>query len=117
MRCLTSALLLFAVAAAAGCGGRVDDPAPSSTPGSNSPSNAPTTTGCAGACDHFHACGPGFDDRERCISSCASEFTDPARARIYGSCIQSVSCAELERGLSMDYGPIGECQTRAKKHD
>ena len=119
MRCLSVAFLFAAVAAVAACGGRVDDPAPSSTPGSNTPSNAPTTTGCAGACDRFHECTPtASDDRDKCISLCAREFSaDPAQARTYGSCIQGVSCAELERGLSMDYGPIGECYTQAHKRN
>jgi hypothetical protein len=115
MRSLTLASFGLVVAVAA-CGGRVDeDPSPTgTTPGStNTPSNAPAATGCAGACDRFRECTSAFEDRTECVRDCGREFPDPARARVYASCIQALSCEWIERGLSMDYGPIGECYTKA----
>ena len=112
MRCPTSALLFF-VASAAACGGRVDDPAPTTMPGSNSPSNAPASIGCTGACDRVRACMTPFEERDACIRSCDRDFPDPARADIYGSCIEALSCDAIERGLGMNYGPFGVCYTKA----
>ena len=114
MRCLNSALLFFAASAAA-CGGRVEDPVPTSTTGSNSPSSAPAATGCEGACDRFRDCTTAFDDREACVSSCGREFPDPTRALAYARCIQALPCDQIERGLSMNYGPIGACYAEAGK--
>ena len=116
MRCVLSAFL-FVAAGSAACGGRVDEPAPSTTlPGgeaSNTVSNAPTATGCAGACDRFRVCTTSFEGLEACVRSCLRELPDPARAATYARCIQALSCDELERGLSMNYGPIGACYTKA----
>lgn len=113
-RLISASLLLLALAS---CGGRVDDPAPTSTsaptPGSNSPSSAPAATGCATACDRFRACTSSFEQRDECVRSCGRDFPDPARARTYASCIAALSCDEIERGLSMNYGPIGECYSKA----
>jgi hypothetical protein len=114
MRCLTSALLFFVVSAAA-CGGRVDDPAPPSTTGSNRPSSAPTATGCAGACDRVRACTTPYEDRDTCIGSCGRDFPDPTRALAYASCIEALPCEEIERGLGMNFGPIGECYAKASE--
>jgi len=100
---------------AAACGGRVDDRVPTSTPDASIPSDAPTLSGCEEACDRFHACAPSFEDRERCISSCTTDLPDPGRQRAYASCIQSLRCEEIQRGLSMNYGPIGECHSKASK--
>lgn len=118
MRCLISAGLVVVAVSAAACGGRVDDPAPSSgtAPGTNSPTNdrsAPAASGCAGACDHMRACAPSIEDRSACLRSCEHEFSDPARAQVYGACIQALPCREIERDLSMDFGPIGQCYAKA----
>jgi hypothetical protein len=112
MRCLISALVVF-VASAAGCGGQIDDPAPTATTGSNSPTNTPAATGCARSCDRVRACATPYDDRDACITSCGHDFPDPARARTYASCIEALSCDEIERGLSMNYGPLGACYAKA----
>jgi hypothetical protein len=112
MRCPTPALL-FVVASAAACGGRVDDSAPTATSGSNAPANAPAATGCAGACDRVRACTTPFEERDTCIQECDSQFPDPVRASIYGSCIEALTCDAIVRGLSMDYGPFGVCYSKA----
>jgi len=115
MRLVIAAFLFVLVAGSAACGGRVDDPAPSSTlPGGEaSVSNAKAATGCAGACDRFRTCTTSFEGQEACLRSCGREFPDPVRAGTYASCIQALSCDELERGLSMSYGPIGACYAKA----
>ena len=115
MRRLIFASPLLVVLAA--CGGRVDEPAPTGTsaptPGTNSASNARAVTGCAAACDRFRACTSSVEPRDECLRSCGSEFPDPLRARTYASCIEALSCDEIERGLSMNYGPIGACYSKA----
>jgi hypothetical protein len=113
MRRLTSPLLFF-VAAASACGGRVDDPAPTATTGSNSPTNAPTSTGCARACDRVRTCATPYEGRDACVSTCEQDFPDLARAHTYASCIEALSCDEIERGLAMNYGPLGACYAKAR---
>ena len=115
MRLLLLAFALLGVSvSSAACGGRIDDPAPPSPPGSNGASNVAPTPGCAGACDRLHACASSFDD-PRCVTSCERELPDPARARTYASCIQSLACDEIERDLHMDFGPIGACYAAASR--
>lgn len=108
-------LLFVAATSAAACGGKVDDSRSPSTPGADATSNAPLAFGCAGSCDRFRECTSAFEDRDACVLSCQQEFPDSARARVYASCIQATSCEDLERGLSMNYGPIGECSFRAHR--
>jgi hypothetical protein len=112
MRRTTPALLFFVAFAA--CGGRVEDSAPTSTAGSNAPANAPAATGCAGACDHVRACTTPFEERDTCIQECDSQFPDPGRAAIYGSCIEALTCDAIVRGLDMNYGPFGACYSKAR---
>ena len=69
--------------------------------------------GFAGACDRFRDCATSFEDRDACVSSCAREFPDPARARTFASCVEALPCDEIERDLSMNYGPIGMCYAKA----
>ena len=106
--------LVFACAAA--CGGKVDEPSPSPTPGANV-TNAPATgTGCEGACIRLHDCTNPPDDRDACVRSCQSELSDPTAARIYGTCIEALSCATIQENQFMDWGPIGECYSTARRH-
>jgi hypothetical protein len=99
------------------CGGKVDEPSPAITPGSNTTTNAPAdASGCEGACSHLHDCTTPPDDRDACMKSCGEELPDPAQARIYATCIESLSCATIQEGMFMNYGPIGECYTTAHRH-
>ena len=112
MRCVSSVLLLV-LASIAACGGRVDDPAPTSSPGSNSPTSTPASTGCAAACDRVAGCTKPYEPLDACIRDCNLQFPDPARAAIYGKCIDALPCDEIERGLGMNYGPFGVCYSKA----
>jgi hypothetical protein len=114
MQSLTSALLFAFAASAAACGGQVDDSAPASKTGSNGPSNAPVATGCAGACDRFRECVSSFDDRGDCVKDCGRDLPDPARAAGFATCLQALSCESIQRGMTMSYGPIGECYAKAR---
>lgn len=109
------ALVTLALGSSAACGGKVDEPSPSTTTGSNAPTNAPAAgTGCERACKRLDDCTALQDDA--CVRSCSHELSDPVSARIYGSCIESLSCATIQEGLSMDFGPIGACYAKAQQH-
>jgi hypothetical protein len=108
-------VVAIAAASSAACGGRVvDDPAPTQTTATNTPTNAPATTGCAGACDHVAACTMRDEPRDRCIADCAQMFPDPARSEIYGACVVAISCPDVVLGLDMNYGPFGACYAKAR---
>jgi hypothetical protein len=34
---------------------------------------------------------------------------------VYAKCIQSIPCGEIERDLSLDFGPIGMCYQKASR--
>jgi len=94
------------------CGGKLEDPPTATTTGENLPPAAPAT-GCAGACDRFLECA-ALDDRASCMRDCSLQFPDKASAASWGSCISALSCPRIEEGMRMNYGPLGECMSRAK---
>lgn len=113
------ASLVALVVTAASCGGRIEDDAGGggsapATPaaGTNAPASQPASEGCARACDRIEACAPGVQPRTTCITSCDDGFRGE-QSRSYARCIGGLSCAEIERGMFMDYGPIGACYVRA----
>jgi hypothetical protein len=112
-RVLSPLFVLVGIGFGAACGGRVDEPAPTSTTGTSGPVSAPAATGCAGACDHIKACATPYAPRDRCIDDCARSFPDPARSEIYGQCVVAISCPDVVRGLAMNYGPFGDCYAKA----
>ncbi len=109
---------LVMTGAAAGCGGRIEGEdgsgSASATPaaGSNAPASQLGSEGCARACDRIEACAPGRQQRGPCITSCDEGFRSE-QSRAYARCLNELSCAEIDRGLFMDFGPIGECYVRA----
>ena len=113
MRSLT-AFLIVGVSLAA-CGGQVDDPAPASKAGSNNPSNAKPTTGCTGACDRFRECASNYFGPEGCLPSCERDFSEPARANVFATCVQGLSCEDIIRSETMNVGPVGFCWGKAGK--
>lgn len=116
MRWLTFAGLFLASAWPAGCGGRVDDPTPSSLAGSSRSTNVSAAgVGCAAACDRFRECTAAREDRDACIAACVKELPEASEARSYGTCIEALSCDQIERGVSMNWGPIGECWSKARR--
>lgn len=99
---------------APGCGGAVEDGAPSPAPGSatNAPNSVAAGDGCTRACDRMTTTCRAYED-PRCVESCASNFVDEAQAATFAACIDALSCEDIRRGAAMDYGPIGECWSRA----
>lgn len=55
-----------------------------------------------------------YDDPQ-CVASCSSNFDAPEEGARFASCIDELSCDEIRRGAFMDYGPIGECWTKARR--
>jgi hypothetical protein len=105
---------LFLCVFLAGCGGAVDDGAPSPAPAKNAPNALPNGgDGCARACDRMTKTCAAYTD-PRCAESCASNFDSAEQASTFAACIDELSCEEIVRGASMDYGPIGECWSRAR---
>ena len=113
----TSVVWVLLVFVAPACGGKIDEPAGMSAPatGTNTPQNAPPGDGCERSCERMATCTSTTEDRSSCVSACRRDLTDAAAARSFADCLDALSCAELERGLSMDYGPIGECSTKAHR--
>lgn len=108
--------MAFVVVIVAACGGKVDEqsPSPSSGSATNAPTNAPSGDGCARACDRIYVvCTDHADARDACARSCGADF-DARSARAYAACIEGLDCATIERGLAMDFGPLGECWERAR---
>jgi hypothetical protein len=97
----------------AACGGKVEDSPTATITGENLPSST-QATGCEGACERFVECNTSVGDRARCVRDCNGEFPDPASAARWGSCIKALSCQRIEDGQFMNYGPLGECASRAK---
>lgn len=97
----------------AACGGRIEDsPAPPATTTRDSAANVPSATpACEAACTRIRTC-TGFEDLD-CATDCARRFT-PRGAAAYASCIDALTCETIERGLFMDYGPLGECHQKAR---
>jgi hypothetical protein len=48
-----------------------------------------------------------------CAESCASTLHGDEQEAIFAACIDALSCEDLRRGAMMDFGPIGECWSRA----
>jgi hypothetical protein len=111
-------LFLGATLLVAGCGGAVDDGAPSPSPSPSSTTNAPNSMasgdGCARACDRMTGTCAAYED-PTCVDSCSASFNTPAKASAFAACIDELSCDDIRRGATMDYGPIGECWTRARR--
>ena len=53
-------------------------------------------------------------NREGCLDDCSTELPDPATAKRWGSCVEALSCQRIRDGQYMNYGPLGECATRAR---
>lgn len=105
-------LSIFLVVAA--CGGRDADVAPASNDGAgaNTKANAAPATGCETACRRWATCVGWREDT--CVSGCTTEFPDPAKAKIYGDCIASLSCEELEESTVRNAGPDVQCHAAAR---
>jgi hypothetical protein len=110
-------LVVLVIAGAAACGGKVDEPAGSSAPaaGANAPQSTTSGDGCERACDRMAECTSTAGERSSCVSSCGRDLGDATAALAFATCLEALSCADIERGLSMDYGPIGECFARAHR--
>lgn len=105
-------LFLSAVVTLAGCGGQVDESAPSPAPATNAPNSLSSTDGCARSCERMTRTCTAYED-PRCEESCAKSFEEPEQATTFAACIDELSCDDIRRGVAMDYGPIGECWSRA----
>jgi hypothetical protein len=106
MRYLFLSILLVA------CGGAVEDGAPSPAPATNAPNSLSQGDGCTRACDRMTNTCSAYQD-PRCVESCDSNFTNDEQAATFAACIDALSCEDIRRGAMMDYGPIGECWSRA----
>lgn len=107
----------FLALAAPACGGAVEDgasssPSPVAAPGTNAPSSVTITGGCARSCHRMTETCAAYED-PRCEQNCASSFDTDAQAATFAACIDELSCEDIRRGIMMDYGPIGECWSRA----
>jgi hypothetical protein len=112
----TSWLLLSCALVA--CGGRIDDSgeAPVAAPASNAPASTTSGDGCTRACDRMTSTCSAIADDGECLRACRSGLgDDPDAARRYAACLEELSCADIQRGVTMDYGPIGQCFTRARR--
>lgn len=117
----TGGAVLAALVAAA-CGGQVEpDPGSSNrpsqaAPGANAPSSTTRKEPCGRVCDRMItqcAAWPSATP-ESCTADCTSEHAgEPQVALRYAACIEGLSCEEIRRGMTMDYGPLGECWARA----
>ncbi|HSO40432.1 MAG TPA: hypothetical protein VLT33_48230 [Labilithrix sp.] len=112
MRWIFATGLALVALACGGCGGKLEDEPTATITGENLP-KATAATGCAGACDRFRACD-ALHDPASCLRDCAEQFPDPGSAARWGSCITALSCPRIVEGMSMNYGPLGECMSRAK---
>jgi hypothetical protein len=101
------------------CGGAVEDggssPSPTTTTATNAPTSTNTGDGCARACERMTITCAALDD-PRCDDTCGSMFNSSEEKAAYASCIDALSCDDIKRGVSMNYGPLGECATRAQRH-
>lgn len=108
-------LVVLSVCGVAGgaCGGKVE-PGPSGSPSSPATDAAsPRGAGCEAVCETFRTCGHSTEEPALCVSSCKRDMPDAERARVYAECVQAIPCGELPRALTMDYGPIGVCYSKA----
>ena len=105
---------LFLCALLAGCGGAVDDNAPSPAPAAtnNAPNSVSSPDGCARSCERMTKTCAAYED-PRCEESCAKSFDTAEQASTFAACIDALSCDDIRRGITMTYGPIGECWSRA----
>ncbi len=109
-------LLVVALAASAtslaACGGRIEDPpAPPATTRASAGNVSSAMPACEDACTRIRTC-TGFEDLD-CATDCARRLT-PRGAAAYAACIDELTCETIERGLFMDYGPLGECHREAR---
>jgi len=113
----------FLSAAAVACGGQVEpDPGSSgnrpsqAAPGTNAPSSTTRKDPCGRVCDRMItqcAAWPSATP-ESCTADCTREHAgEPQIALRYASCIEALSCEDIRRGMTMNYGPLGECWARA----
>lgn len=92
----------------AACGGKVEEEAVATS--------TDRADGCARACVRMSSTCGAFDaSGGDCERSCRAELDDPASAGRYADCIDALSCADIQRGVSMDYGPIGACWSQARR--
>lgn len=115
---MAAALLVPSVIGSSACGGKVDEPDPATTSPStsaNSPKSTSSGSGCERACDHMIRCIPSSEERSSCIASCSGTFPHPGAALTFGTCLEALSCAEIEAGRYLDYGPIGACYAKGHK--
>ncbi len=112
---LGSIALVAACVACVACGGKVLEDSPTATiTGENIPPST-QAAGCQGACERFVECKVDYDLTNRdCLDDCSTEFPDPATAKRWGSCVEALSCQLIRDGQYMNYGPLGECATRAR---
>jgi hypothetical protein len=96
----------------ASCGGAVEDGAPSPAPATNTPNSFSDADGCSRACDRMTKTCAAYRDPQ-CTSSCAANLHSPEQEDAFASCIDALSCDDIRRGVTMNYGPIGECWSRA----
>jgi hypothetical protein len=103
--------LAFAAASLLACGGRVasETSEPVEQTGTNMP--APLRASCTRACTRIQTC-TGQEDLW-CTDDCARQY-DGRGATTYAACIDGLSCQTIERGLFMDFGPLGECHAKAQ---
>jgi len=96
------AAIAFGLATA--CGGRVDES-----------DTVTASSGCEGACEHLARCATSAESRASCVRNCETSHPDPTRAGIYGDCVRAIPCADVQRALYADYGPLGACHDRAER--
>jgi hypothetical protein len=103
------------LAALTACGGSVDASSPAPAPATNAPTNSTANgDGCARACDRMTKTCSALQD-PRCVESCSSDFSSAEQKDRYAACIDALSCEDIQRGVSMNAGPIGECFTLARE--
>ncbi len=90
----------------ASCGGKVEESIPAQATATNAPPPS-----CASACERIRAC-TARDDAE-CERSCGGDL-DARGGAAYAECVDALSCQTIERGLYMDWGPLGECYAKGR---
>ncbi|MBK8691777.1 MAG: hypothetical protein IPN17_05590 [Deltaproteobacteria bacterium] len=68
---------------------------------------------CERACHRIEAC-LGRPDRD-CRSACVEGMGVWQHAASYASCSERLTCVQIQRSMSMNSGPLGECFTRAAR--
>jgi hypothetical protein len=117
---MASLPLRFAVALllTSACGGQIE-PDPGTSRPSQAGTNPNTTTRkdpCGRVCDRMVTVCAAYTSvtADACAADCTSQYEgDPQAALRYAECIEGLSCDDIRRGMSMDYGPLGACWARA----